>query len=48
MSNFERITMTRKQEYGYDEFSENDYQFPRCIKVNVHGVVKVFQPKEAK
>ena len=45
MSNAERIALTRKQEYGYDEFNENYYQY-KVVKVLVHGKVIVFKPKE--
>ena len=45
MSNAERIAITRKQEYGYDEFNENHYEF-KAVKVMVHGKVVVFRPKE--
>lgn len=43
MSNAERIALTRRQEYGYDEFNEETYQIPRSIKVECRGVVKVLK-----
>lgn len=46
MSNAERIAITRKEEYGWDEFNENHYQF-KVVKVLVRGKVIVFRPKEA-
>lgn len=45
MSNAERIAKTRKEEFGYDEFNE-DYYEVKAVKVLVHGVVKVYRPKE--
>ena len=46
MSNAERIAMTRKQEFGYDEFNENAYTMPVFIEVRVHGKVKVYKPRK--
>lgn len=50
MSNAMMTAMTRKQEYGYDEYNENSYELPRVkeIKFKVRGVIRVFQPKEVK
>ena len=49
MSNAERIAITRKQEFGFDEFNENDWELSRPIKyvkVRVNGKIRVFRPKE--
>lgn len=45
MSNAERIALTRKQEFGYDEFNNDHYEF-KAVKVLVRGKVIVFKPKE--
>ena len=48
MSNAERIALTRKQEFGYDEFNTNSWYVEKevkTIKVKVNGVIRVFKPE---
>ena len=49
MSNAERIALTRRQEFGFDEFNENEWELQRPIKIvklKVNGKIRVFKPKE--
>lgn len=45
MSNAERIAKTRQEEYGYNEFEENDWSLYRTVKVKVHGKIYVYKPR---